>query len=197
MTDFSRPHGLYSPWNSPGQNTGVGSLSFLQGIFPTQELKWGLLHCTWILYQVSHQGSPLSFLSFSKKLNEFWQPLPQANPLPLTVFISSFSRPHLLLTLLCKQCLPSSPTLSITDEPCAPLECSPCLGHSLMLHGAWFLLTERSNEQIELSHFTKNKGITHSWLCIVPTVTGKVRCPLHFIRWQLDQGTTFPVLRFR
>ena len=31
-----QPHGLYSPWNSPDQNTGVGSLSFLQGIFPTQ-----------------------------------------------------------------------------------------------------------------------------------------------------------------
>ena len=31
-----RPHGLYSPWNSPGQNTGVGSLSLFQGIFPTQ-----------------------------------------------------------------------------------------------------------------------------------------------------------------
>ena len=30
-----RPHGLYSPWNSPGQNTRVGSLSLLQGIFPT------------------------------------------------------------------------------------------------------------------------------------------------------------------
>ena len=33
---FLRPHGLYSPWNSPGQNAGVGSLSLLQGIFPTQ-----------------------------------------------------------------------------------------------------------------------------------------------------------------
>ena len=32
------PHELYSPWNSPGQNTGVGSLSLLQGIFPTQGL---------------------------------------------------------------------------------------------------------------------------------------------------------------
>ena len=31
-----RPHGLYSPWNSPGQDTGVGSLSLLQGIFPTR-----------------------------------------------------------------------------------------------------------------------------------------------------------------
>ena len=36
MSDFLRPHGLYSPWNSPGQNTGVGSLSLLQGIFSTQ-----------------------------------------------------------------------------------------------------------------------------------------------------------------
>ena len=34
MSDSLRPHGLYSPWNSPGQNTGVGSLSLLQGIFP-------------------------------------------------------------------------------------------------------------------------------------------------------------------
>ena len=38
-----RPHGLYNPWNSPGQNSGVGSLSLLQGIFPTQELNQGLL----------------------------------------------------------------------------------------------------------------------------------------------------------
>ena len=35
MSDFLQPHGLYSPWNSPGQNTGVGSLFLLQGIFPT------------------------------------------------------------------------------------------------------------------------------------------------------------------
>ena len=49
---------LYSPWNSPGQNTGVGSLSLLQGIFPTQGLSPGLPHCRQILYQLSHQGSP-------------------------------------------------------------------------------------------------------------------------------------------
>ena len=39
---FCDPHGLYSPWNSLGQNTGVGSLSLLQGIFPTQGLNPGL-----------------------------------------------------------------------------------------------------------------------------------------------------------
>ena len=53
-------HGLYSPWNSPGQNTGVGSLTLLQGIliFPTQGSNPGLPHCEWILYQLSHKGSP-------------------------------------------------------------------------------------------------------------------------------------------
>ena len=40
------------------KNTGVDSLSLLQGIFLTQELSWGLLHCRWILYQLSYQGSP-------------------------------------------------------------------------------------------------------------------------------------------
>ena len=53
-----QPHGLYSPLNSSGQNTGVGSVSLLQGIFPTQGSNPGLLHCRWILYQLSHKGSP-------------------------------------------------------------------------------------------------------------------------------------------
>ena len=54
-----RPHGLYSPWDSPGQNTGVGSLLLLQGKIPTQGLNPGLLHCRQILYQLSHKGSPI------------------------------------------------------------------------------------------------------------------------------------------
>ena len=58
VSDSLRPHGLYSPWNSPGQNTRVGSLSLLQGIVPTQEWNPGLLHCRWSLYQLSYQGSP-------------------------------------------------------------------------------------------------------------------------------------------
>ena len=57
VSDSLQHHGLYSPWNSPGQNTGVGCLSLLQGIFPTQGLNPGLLHCRWILYQLSYQGS--------------------------------------------------------------------------------------------------------------------------------------------
>ena len=58
VSDFSQPHGLYSPWNSPGQNTGVGSLSLLQGIFPIQRLKPGLPHCRQILYHLGHKRSP-------------------------------------------------------------------------------------------------------------------------------------------
>ena len=58
VSDSLWPHGLYSPWNSPGQNTRVGSHSLLQGIFPTQALNPDLPHCRQILYQLSHQGSP-------------------------------------------------------------------------------------------------------------------------------------------
>ena len=58
VPDSLQPHGLYSSWNSLGQNTEVGILSLLQGIFPTQGSNPGLLHCRWILYQLSHKGSP-------------------------------------------------------------------------------------------------------------------------------------------
>jgi len=49
---------LWNPWNSPGRNTGVGSLSLHQEIFSTQVSNPGLPHCRWILYQLSHRGSP-------------------------------------------------------------------------------------------------------------------------------------------
>ena len=59
-------------WNFPGKNTGVGSHSFLQGIFPTQRSNLGLLHCGQILYCLSHQGSPtiFQFKKKKKKTNE-------------------------------------------------------------------------------------------------------------------------------
>ena len=85
MSDSLRPHGLYSHgilqarildprdrtqvshiagrlftgWaKGKPKNTGVGSLSLLQQIFPTQESNWDLLHCRWILYQLNYEGSP-------------------------------------------------------------------------------------------------------------------------------------------
>ena len=59
-----------SLWNSSGQNTEVGSLSLLQGIFPTQESNSGLPHCRWILYQLSHKGSPFKGTKQAKN-NEY------------------------------------------------------------------------------------------------------------------------------
>ena len=57
MSNSLWPHRLYCPWNSLDQNTGVGSLSLLQGIFWTQRSNPGLPHCRWILYKLSYQGS--------------------------------------------------------------------------------------------------------------------------------------------
>ena len=57
-----RPHGLQyarllCPWDFPGKHTGGDCHFLLQGIFPTQELNPGLLHCRQILYRVSYEGS--------------------------------------------------------------------------------------------------------------------------------------------
>ena len=64
MSDSLLPHGLHSPWNSLGRNTGVFSsfffFFFFQGIFPTEGLNQGLLHCKRILYQLSYERSPVS-----------------------------------------------------------------------------------------------------------------------------------------
>ena len=59
VSDSLQPHGLYISWNSPDEDTGVGSLSLLQGIFPTQGSNPGLPHCKKILYKLSHKGSPM------------------------------------------------------------------------------------------------------------------------------------------
>ena len=65
LFNSSWPHGLYSPWNSPGQTTGVGSRSLLQGTFPVQGWNPGLPHLSWILHQLSHQGSPITPKKFN------------------------------------------------------------------------------------------------------------------------------------
>ena len=59
VSNYLQPHGLDSLWNSPGENTGVGNLSLLQGIFLTHGLKPGLPHYRQIFYQLSHKGSPM------------------------------------------------------------------------------------------------------------------------------------------
>ena len=63
---LSDPTGLLCPWNSPGKNTGDGSHSLLQGIFPTQKSNLGVLHYRWILYHLGHQGTGwFSWVEFS------------------------------------------------------------------------------------------------------------------------------------
>ena len=82
----------WTPWNSPGRNTGVGSLSLLQGIFPTQGSNPGLPHCRWILYHLSHKGSPRilewAIYPFSSRStqpkNETRVPALQADSLPMS-----------------------------------------------------------------------------------------------------------------
>ena len=60
--DYSSP-GYCVRGDSPGKNTGVGCHALLQGIFPTQGLNPGFLHCRWILYSLSHQGRPCRYIS--------------------------------------------------------------------------------------------------------------------------------------
>ena len=74
MFDSLQPHGLYSPWNSPGQNIAVGSLSLLQGIFPTQGSNPGLPHCRRILYRLSPKGSPriLAWVAYPFSSGSSW-----------------------------------------------------------------------------------------------------------------------------
>ena len=69
-SDSLWPCGLYSS----GQNTGVGSHSLLQGMFPIQGLNPGLPHCRRILYQLSHKGSPrmLEWVAYPFSRGSFW-----------------------------------------------------------------------------------------------------------------------------
>ena len=77
-----QPHGLWParllcPWDSPARNTGVGCYFLLLGIFPTQGLKLGLLHCRQTLYRLTHQGSPVIYninciLFFLATLCDLW-----------------------------------------------------------------------------------------------------------------------------
>ena len=69
MSDSLRPHGLYGPWNSPGQNIHVSSVSLLQGIFPTQESNPGLPQFWQILYQLRHKGNQYMKPRLKKKKN--------------------------------------------------------------------------------------------------------------------------------
>ena len=73
MSNSLLPHGLYPPgflcpWDSPGKDTGMGCHSLLQGIFLTQVLNLGPLHCRQIIYHLSYQGSPIGAQKSVRKI---------------------------------------------------------------------------------------------------------------------------------
>ena len=82
VSDSLRPHGLYSPWNSLGQNTGVGSLSLLQAIFPTKGSNSGLSHCRQSLHHLSHKGSPkiLEWVAYPFSSRSSWPRIKLESP---------------------------------------------------------------------------------------------------------------------
>ena len=96
MSDSLWPHGLWSPWNSPGQNIGVGSHSLLQGLFPIQALNPGLPHCRQILYQLNHHSCRWEVPSRTEaaekwfqwiKRNSWWGFMAQNQSLRLHYFV--------------------------------------------------------------------------------------------------------------
>ena len=140
MSGSLPPRGLYRPRNAPGQNTGVGSLSLLRGVFPTQGSNPSLPHCGQILYQLSHQGSPKTSPNkgFRRKPGQPWTPgharsqgrgvrRPAApESLDRTVLVPSLPGPQvgLLLLLLVGR----RPTASLVGSPLRRLIVRPLPG---------------------------------------------------------------------
>ena len=98
VSDSLQPHELHSPWNAPGKNTGVGSLSLLQGLFPTQGSNPNLLHCRWILYQLSYQGKLCKEPTFIPKRTNIYSFC--LSSFPVLLSFSFFS-----LSLSCIKCV--------------------------------------------------------------------------------------------
>ena len=177
MSNSLQPHGLYSPWNSPGQNTGVSSLSLLQGIFPTQESNPGLPHCRWTLYQQSHEGSPQSFLSSVQSLSRVrlfatpWIPAHQAS-LSITNSRSS-------LKLMSVESVMPSSHLILCHPHTLVRQCSKFSKQGF--NSTWTMnlqmfkldLEKAEEPEIKLDH-GKNKRIPEKHLLL-----------LHWVRWSL------------
>ena len=107
--------------DSPGKYTGVGCHAFLQGIFPNQGSNPGLLHCRWILYQLSHQGIPtiLEWIAypFSRDLLdpgiELESPALQTDSLPVVCGSVQFSSVAQSCPTLCDLMNHSTPGLPV------------------------------------------------------------------------------------
>ena len=122
-------HEIYSPWNSPGENTGMGSCSLLQRIFSIQRSNPGLPHCRQILYHPSHQGSPIQFSSVAQSCQTLCDPVncstpgllsitnSQSSPKPMSIE-SVMPYNHLILCLpfsSCPQSFPASGSFQMSQ----------------------------------------------------------------------------------
>ena len=94
------------------KNTGVGSPSFIQWIFPTQESNRGLLHCRQILYQLSYQRSHSISARLACRASSIFKFYCLARILPVPILVCSFS---LLSTNICSAA--PSPGLQRAGEP--------------------------------------------------------------------------------
>ena len=99
--DSMGPHGLwparpFSLWNFLGKNTGAGCHFLLHGIFPTQGSNTRFLHCRWILYHLSHQGShDVQFSSVAQSCLTLWDPMNRSTPgLPVHHQLPEFTETH-------------------------------------------------------------------------------------------------------
>ena len=122
MSDSLQPHQLSSPWNSPGQNTGMSSLSLLQGIFLTHGSNPSLPHCRWILYQLSHKGKEPQ--SFSKQIQHDCFPTGKELGRRKAVMAPQLIPmcPHVLIPVKQQQCLQisvSCPNIEVTSKDTA------------------------------------------------------------------------------
>ena len=138
MSNSLRPPGLYGPWNSPGQNTGVGSLSLLQEIFPTLGLNPGLLHCRQILYQLSYEGS---------LIKQWWQPLEGSS-------VHGILQARILECPLVLPCSPPLPCLLPGDLPDPSIE--PVFLKSPSLAGRFFITSTTRKGRL-VSRAVENK----------------------------------------
>ena len=84
-----QPTRLFCPQDSPGKNTGVGCHSLFQRIFPTQGLNPGLLHCRWILYQLSLEGLVLKL-----KLQYFGHLMQRTDSFEKSLILGKIEGPH-------------------------------------------------------------------------------------------------------
>ena len=153
VSNSLRPHGLYSPWNSPGRNTGVGSLFLLHRIFPAQGLNPGLPHCRRILYQLSHKGSPriLEWVVYRFSSGASWL----RNPTRVSCIASRFftnelsGKPlvHFFKMLIRKTIVNWSSTLS-----------------KLKKYSHWFFNLSRKIDCVSMPEQVSNKPSYHQWL---------------------------------